>query len=293
MTRRAALAGFAAAIAGGGFRSSALAAMSVTLLKADDGREIPLSIWPAVATARGVILFSHGAMSAPWKYERLITPWTEAGFEIMAPLHVDSKDHPDRGRYPAAATWTTRLLDMRAVSAFADAPSYVAAGHSYGGLVALTLGGAAGVVPPGVTPPLRDPRARCVVAFSPPGATPVMMTREGYAALAVPALIQTGDRDVPLAAHDGRWQVHYEAYEAAPPGNKYGLVLAGVDHYFGGLICDFDQPGPAQTAQLASAAAISSLFLEAFGAGDSDAKRQLDDALSDSGPIRLSRKSSN
>jgi pimeloyl-ACP methyl ester carboxylesterase len=207
----------------------------------------------------------------------------------LAPLHIDSTSHPDNAKYPASASWSARIQDMRALSAFVNAPSYIAAGHSYGGLTALTLGGAAGVVPPDIKGPLRDPRARCAVAFSPPGATPKLMPG-GYAGISVPAFIQTGTRDVPAGQTDGRWQGHLAAYDDAHPGDKYALVLDGVDHYFGGLICEPDKPGPPQTEQLADAVRLSTVFMEAYGLHSKQARQTLGLELGAIGPAQLTRK---
>ena len=286
ITRRAVLAsGMAFALAG-----RAQAQPAITMIKAADGRDVRITIWPAVGVRRGVILFSHGFLSAPEKYQRLMTPWSEAGFEILAPLHVDSSSHPDTAKYSSAASWGPRVLDMQALSAFVNAPSYIAAGHSYGALTALTLGGAAGLMPPEVKGPLRDPRARCVVAFSPPGTTPKLMPG-GYAGTAVPAFIETGTRDVlPGNGDANSWESHLAAYNDAHPGDKYGLVLDGVDHYFGGLICESDKPGPPQTAQLADAVRLSTVFMEAYGLNDKAALRTLDQALSPVGPVKFTRK---
>ncbi len=227
LSRRAALASGLTLAAMG----SALGAESATIIRSDDGRDVAISIWPAAVRRRGIVLFSHGALSSPRKYERLLRPWADAGFEVFAPLHTDSTDYTGREAYPMASSWRTRLLDMRALSRFVGAP-YIATGHSYGGLVALTLGGASPIPAQNLLGPLRDPNAKCVVAFSPPGPTPKLITQEGFATLAVPAFIETGDRDVPFGAKDDRWQVHLAAYDAAPPGEKYALVLSGVDHLF-------------------------------------------------------------
>jgi pimeloyl-ACP methyl ester carboxylesterase len=264
---------------------------SVTIIRTEDGRDLRVSIWPAMGRRRGIVLFSHGALSRPEKYGRLLDPWSAAGFEILAPLHVDSTDHPDHGKYAKSAdTWAPRLLDMKALAAFVDAPGFIAAGHSYGGLIALTLGGAEGDVPASVPAPLRDPRAKAVVAFSPPGVVPGKMTLAGYSGLAVPSLIQTGDKDAVVGMPDPRWEAHLAPYEAAPPGDKYALILEGVDHYFGGLICEPTKPGPPRTAQLERAVALSTDFMEAYGAGDAAALRRLDRALAASGPVILTKK---
>jgi pimeloyl-ACP methyl ester carboxylesterase len=238
------------------------------------------------------VLFSHGAMSAPDKYAGLIGAWVNAGYDVFAPLHVDSLEHPDTARYTGFASWRARIEDMRALAHHVDAKRYVAAGHSYGGLVALTLGGASPVPPAGIVGPLRDPRVCAALAFSPPAPIPGLIAPDGYASLAVPALIQTGDRDVPPGASgpDG-WKSHLLAFDsAAPGGDRYALVLEGVDHYFGGAICKFDYPGPPQSIQLAQAAAVSTLFLDTYSAGRSSARRALAARLSDRGAVQLRRR---
>jgi hypothetical protein len=210
---------------------------------------------------RGLIAFSHGAASAPWKYEALFAHWTRAGFRVLAPLHVDSTDHPDRERFPALASWGARIEDMRAVSALIGERRYVAAGHSYGALGALALGGATPMLPEGVTGPLADPRVAVVLAFSPPGPMAPLIDAAGYSTLARPALIQTGTADIPPGAtsHEG----HLLAHEAAPArGDRYALVLDGVDHYFGGAICRPELPGPKHTAALARAAEVSRAMID-------------------------------
>jgi pimeloyl-ACP methyl ester carboxylesterase len=263
---------------------------SITLL-AEDRRSVRVSIWPASGTGRGLILFSHGAFSSPEAYGRLIGPWTSAGFTVLAPLHVDSTLHPDHANHGMIDSWRCRILDMRALAAFAKAPTFIAAGHSYGALTALVLGGAEAVTPTGVTGPLRDPRVTSVVAFSPPGPSPGLMTAEGYGHLAAPALIETGDLDNPPAAMGGGdWRIHLSAFDAAPPGDKFALVLKGADHYFGGLICRLDLPGPPQTAALARAAAISTDFLSAYGAGEMAARERLERILAGGEGFQLSRK---
>jgi hypothetical protein len=260
------------------------------LLRTADGRDSEITVWTP-RRRRGVVLFSHGARSAPHKYELLVGRWVAAGYEVLAPLHVDSTEHPDTARYAGMASWAARIEDMRALAASVDASGYVAAGHSYGGLVALTLGGAEAVPPQGVSGPLRDPRVVAAVSFSPPAPIPVLIALQGYATLAVPALIQTGDRDVPPGQSGDGWKQHLAAYDAAASGgDRYALVLAGVDHYFGGLICEPDVPGPKQVAQLDEAAAISTLFLQAYGSGLGSARRALQRRLGVAGLATLTRK---
>ncbi|HEX7873069.1 MAG TPA: alpha/beta hydrolase [Sphingobium sp.] len=261
-------------------------------LTTEGGRSVDAWHWRAKGRRLGVIAFSHGALSAPRKYALLIQPWVAAGYDVVAPLHVDSTDHPRTKDFPGLASWKARIEDMRAVSRHIGGP-YVAAGHSYGGLTALTLGGANAVVPEGVAGPLRDPRASVVLAFSPPPAIPALVQPGGYAALAVPALVQSGTRDLPPgapAAPDG-WRAHLDAYEAARPGgDRYALVLDDVDHYFGGAICEPDKPGPARPDQVARAVDVSLMFTRAFAGHSARAQKALDARLGRSEGMMLSRK---
>lgn len=258
------------------------------------GREIRVSEWKPRGKAKALVLFSHGAGSSPRFYEALFGPWLAAGFHILAPLHVDSGEHPRTRDFPGLASWKARLEDMRALSAHVGRRHWIAAGHSYGGLVALTMGGAAAVPPEGWVGPLSDPNARAVLAFSPPAPIPVLCTAEGYGKLAVPALIQTGTRDIVpgiTSADSEGWRGHLVPYEAAAAGgHRYGLVLEGVDHYFGGAICRHDLPGPKQLDRLADAARISALFVDAHGRADKAAARRLNALVSDTLPVRLLRK---
>jgi pimeloyl-ACP methyl ester carboxylesterase len=254
-----------------------------------DGRRVQIHSWLPRHRARGTILFSHGAASAPWKYERLIGHWAAAGYAVHAPLHVDSTDHPNHADYPAAASWPARIADMRALAERYGARGYIAAGHSYGGLMALALGGASPPVPPGVATPLRDERVLAVVAFSPPAPIPGFVDATAFATLAVPALIQTGTADVPPGSTD--WAGHLVAWEApAAGGNRYALVLEGVDHYFKGAICRPELPGPPQLAELDLAAAVSIDMINGFAGQRRRARRALDARLNDSGPVQLMRR---
>jgi pimeloyl-ACP methyl ester carboxylesterase len=255
------------------------------------GREIRVSEWKPRGQAKALVLFSHGAASSPRFYEAIFGPWLAAGFHILAPLHVDSIEHPRTKDFPGLASWKARLEDMRLLSAHVGKRPWIAAGHSYGGLVALTMGGAAAIPPEGWSGPLRDANVRAVVAFSPPAPIPVLCTAEGYGKVAVPALVQTGTADLLPGMTGEGWRGHLVPYEAAAPGgNRYGLVLEGVDHYFGGAICRYDLPGPKQLDRLADATRISTLFVDAYGRGDKGAVRRLDALVSGVLPVRLLRK---
>jgi pimeloyl-ACP methyl ester carboxylesterase len=247
-----------------------------SIVRSSDGRDVQIFAWQPGGTRRGTVLFSHGFAAPPSSYQKLLQPWADAGFLVLAPLHRDSPTHPDHAHFLPAQALPTRLLDMRAAASMLPNAPYVAAGHSYGGLIALTLGGAQPSVPPGMTPPLNDLNAKAALAFSPPGPMPDLITSQGYSAISVPALVQTGDRDFPIVAgKPGDWHAHLAAFEAAPGKESFGLVLPGVDHYFGNIICRPERPGPPLIAQFGEALDVSILFLQAFGAGDEKARAAL------------------
>lgn len=260
-------------------------------LRTSDGRLVQVTEWRPASKAGGTILFSHGAGSAPWHYDLIVLPWVEAGWRVVAPLHVDSREHPDTASFKGLTSWKARIEDMRLLVNEMGSKPYVAAGHSYGGLVALTLGGAAPVVPEGLSLPLVPKLAQAVIAFSPPAPVPVLVTEAGYSALAVPALIQTGTRDVIPGMPEDSWNGHLAPFAAAAPGgDRYGLVLDGADHYFGGSICDPKQTGPQQLAQIDLANRYAGLFLAGFGANDTSARAALDARVSTFLPARLQKK---
>ncbi|AXB79964.1 lysophospholipase [Novosphingobium sp. P6W] len=297
LSRRSLLAGCSAAavmLVAGRALAGPASASSVIEIETAEGRAVSVTEWRPAGKLRGTILFSHGAASAPKYYGLIVSPWVAAGWRVLAPLHVDSLEHPQTAQFKGLASWKARIEDMRAlVGHIGDAP-FVAAGHSYGGLVATMMGGAQPVLPEGLQLPLVPRLATAVIAFSPPPVIPVLVTEQGYGALAVPALIQTGTLDIlpgmTAETADG-WKAHLTPFEAAAPGGqRYGLVLEGANHYFGGAICDPGQPGPQQLAPLELANQRAGLFLEGYGAGSAKARRRLDALVTDALPARLMKR---
>lgn len=227
-----------------------------TSLTLADGRVVPLRQWDPPGAARSLIGFSHGANSRPDKYDRLCERLAAAGHRVIAPLHADSPDHPGGGNIPREAGIPMRLADMRAVVATAGELPVIAAGHSYGALIAQMLGGA------GPTPPEA---VKAVLAWSPPGPFPPALAASSWASLQRPQLVVTGTADtLPMMAPT--WDVHRVSFDVAP-GPSALFVGAGVDHYFGNIICRPERTEPPQTAQFDDATAISLAFLDAVLAG--------------------------
>ncbi len=196
-------------------------------LQVAPGRATTLAIWEP-AQVRGVVVFSSGHGAWPERYERLLQAWADAGFVVLAPLHVDSLKYPGREAFSLQQGFGERLADMRATSAYAhahwpDVP-VAAAGHSLGTLISAVLGGAlAGLGP------LRDPTVVAVLGYSSPGRIAGLIGPDSYASLAVPLLLVTGDEDrVPGFVSDPA--DHLYPVQTAPAGDASAVVLAGGGH---------------------------------------------------------------
>lgn len=235
-------------------------APTIRSIPAPDGRTVAMHVWTA-PVEKGVVVFSHGFGGAPEAYQPLLSEWAAHGFTVIAPLHVDSQQHPDR-RADGATAFSTRLMDLGVARALAErahaGKPLIVAGHSFGSLMSFIEGGA--LTPAG---PLGDPAVKGVIAFSSPGNIPGVVTDQTYASLTVPLLMVTGDKDlVPGFADD--WHAHRTAFDTSPAGDKTLLVFADGDH----------QLVKAETA-FAPIIAASEAFLDAHALGDAEAKAHL------------------
>ena len=240
-----------------GVAAAAAAAQDGTLVLAD-GRQVPVRRWQPPGKPRGLIPFSHGANSSGAKYDRLCGALAAAGFLVAAPTHADSPDHPGGGSIPREQGIPLRLADMRGLIAEGVAAGLpvIAAGHSYGALIAQMLGGAGGA---------PDAAVAAVVAWSPPGPFPPAITADLWKTVARPMFVETGTADMlPIMAPT--WDVHRVSHDVAPgPGVLF--VGEGVDHYFGNIICRPERTEPPQEAQFADALAVTLAFANAVLAG--------------------------
>lgn len=222
-----------------------------TTLDNGSGRAVPITMVAPRGRPRGVIAFSHGALSNPAKYARLTVLWAKAGYFVVAPLHGDSTDWT--GAKPAQADqmpW--RMADMRLVKAqlpelakrarvrLGRVPLH-AAGHSFGALIAIAW---------------DDPAIRSIVAISPPGPIPGLTMPPATK----PLLVVTGTKDAsPLVAP--KWQDHLTAYRQAK-GAALAYVGTDADHYFGGIYGRPELPGPKAEGPFADLTALSLRFLK-------------------------------
>lgn len=253
----------------------AFAASTTVTLKVSPQRATSMVVWEP-ENVRGVVLFSSGHGSWPERYDGLLQAWRDAGFAVVAPLHVDSMKHPDRDKFSMQQGFGERMADMKAASAYVatrwPGMPVAAAGHSYGTLVSLVLGGALAELAP-----LRDPGVVAVVGYSSPGRIPGLVTPSAYASVAVPVMLVTGDKDlVPGFVSDAR--DHLYPIESAPVGDKYAVVLAGGEHNLIG--------GQPETLYR-RARDIGTAFLKAEVLGDTEAARVL--SIDAAGPADTER----
>jgi alpha-beta hydrolase superfamily lysophospholipase len=264
MTRSLFFRGLIAALLSLTCLASASAAPSATLpLQVSAERATTMDVW-VPAEVRGVVLFSSGHGAWPARYDALLQSWSDAGFAVVAPLHVDSVRHQDRAQFSLQQGFSERLVDMHAASAYAAARwpqvPVVAAGHSLGTLISAILGGALADLGP-----LRDPTVVAVLGYSSPGRIPGLIGPDAYATLAVPLLLITGDQDrVPGFVTDP--VDHLYPVQTAPAGDKTALVLSGGDH---NLI------GAQDGTQVLRARALGTAFLQSRVLADDQATQLL------------------
>lgn len=253
------------------------------ILNTETGREVAIEV---VHPDGGcdpctLVVFSHGAFATPERYARLTAGWSEAGFVIASPLHVDSELHPQRDEFDGPAALAARLEDFHLVltsqslrealaarGVTVDGPA-IAAGHSYGGLIAQVAAGARLQDQDAVPPALYEASADVagVVALSPPGPFAGLVLDEDWASVGAPMLVVTGTTDI-LPGFMDEWQLHLRSFEAARQAPAYALVFEGQDHYFNGA---FGRPKENLDEQTAAALerliVLSNDFMERLVAG--------------------------
>lgn len=238
----------------------AAAATSTTTLKVGD-RDVELTIVRPDAP-KGVVIFSHGAGGWPAAYGALFDLWSQAGFMVVAPQHVDSQKNPQRADLRTA--FPLRLADLAAAADYAAkaAPGLptASAGHSYGSLMSLIRGGALeGMIP------AQDPRTKAVLCFSSPGVIKGLIGPTAYQGVKGPMMMITGDKDV-LPGMIEDWHEHLYPFDTSAAGGKYLWVGKGVGHSMS------YQP---QALGFPEASALSVAFLKAKVLGDAAAEAAL------------------
>jgi hypothetical protein len=257
--------------------------LTLTLSHPDGRMTAYRALCPAHGGRWGLILFSHGANASNRDYDRFWEPWTQAGYLVVGPNHIDSGAPATHQKTSRSELWQARQddtsLPLRQRAPFdgwaasrgasIDWSTICAAGHSFGAVVAQALAGAR-IIAPGETEPRSAPIASVAacIALSPPGPLKGFIPADAWSTVAVPSFLQTGDADV-LPGFVDDWRLRLTGFAGAP--NRWTLLGHGVDHYFHGLICRLTPGAAADLPALQETADLSARFLDAYLRGDSQA----------------------
>jgi len=252
-------------------------------------RDVPLRVQLPVGMAGPLplVVYSHGSGCGPANYDRITRHWAEMGYVVIAPTHIDGMENaplPTPDQYPALLSRRVRdpsfVLDaLDRIESELEAPGLIdreriaIGGHSFGGMISQIKVGMP--LKPGFyqfAGDTADPRFRVAVVMSGVGQMP-MFTEGAFAGLTGPVMATGGTLDVGNVGTGEvfPWQWRVAAYDLAPPGNKYRVVLDQGDHYLGGLICRADRGGPDDPDGVAILQATTTAFLDAYVRGDESA----------------------
>lgn len=213
----------------------------------DNARNRSLGIAVEYPTRPGphpLIIFSHGFGAAARDYAALGSFWASQGYVVVRPMHADAgratSAQAAQTAFAAqtAADRTARAQDVRVVldsldlleqtypelQGKIDRARVGVAGHSYGALTAMLVGGATTT---GGTAVAADPRVRAIVALGPPGIGETRgITEQSFAGLAKPVLFIVGSAEQGAnETETPEWR--RRAFELAPAGDKWLVTLEG------------------------------------------------------------------
>lgn len=214
---------------------------------AERGKDIVFTVeYPTRPGSYPLILFSHGFGATRGAYVGLSSHWASQGYVVIKPAHSDSGKlqagaAADAWRDQTPADWRNRVRDVTAIidgldkieesypelKGKIDRTKIGAGGHSYGAFTAMLLGGARTY--PGATN-YADPRVKAIVVMSPQGPSETFgLTSESFKEIRIPTLFMTGTLDRGLAdSETPEWR--RQAFELAPEGDKWLVVLEGARH---------------------------------------------------------------
>jgi hypothetical protein len=106
------------------------------------------------------------------------------------------------------------------------------------------------------------------------------MTDNAFDGLSKPLIATGGTNDVgrvdPGEYPRAEWRT--VAYQLAPPGDKYSIIVQDADHYLGGLICNPERGGEPDPEGVAIVRAMTTAFLDAYIKDDAAALEFLNSA---------------
>ena len=233
----------------------------ITLAATDRGTDLRVRLTaPAACSDLPVIVFSHGygAFGASMdSYRPLVDHWTEQGFVVVQPNHLDAEglaaDDPRSARL-----WQIRIQDLRQVvdeldavlatipglAERTDVTALAVAGHSYGATTASALVGARVVGADGSSSAsVKDERVRAAVLLaltgtggadlSPFAAEHFPFMSPDFSDLTTSSLVVAGGADdSPLSVRGADWFA--DGFRLAPGATDL-LTLTDAEHSLGGI----------------------------------------------------------
>jgi len=214
------------------------------------------------ATQRPVVLFSHGLGGSRDGGRQWGEHWASHGFVVVHLQHPGSDESLWRGQPGGFADLRNlrvgmtaeqalrrvedvrRALDAldprRAVGPPCVDPGRVGmSGHSFGAQTTQAVAGQSLLAFPAparesglvaASGPLREPRVRAAIAFSPAARDDSDAARATLASIAVPMLVVTGSRDDGVALTGVTPELRRKVFDALPPGRRYLLWFESADH---------------------------------------------------------------
>ncbi len=273
---------------------------SLELAVAAENRRIPLRVaYPRSGRALPVVLFSHGAYSSKDDYNPILDAWAAGGYVVISMTHRDSITMGVKRATNDPRFFAWRLDDAREVlgrldevlaqvpglAARTDTTRIAATGHSFGGLVSQTLGGATYFDPiTSQTASRADGRVRATIVFSGAGVFAPLLRPQDFKPLSGPLLVTVGTNDLKQAPDMTGYEWRKQPYDLAPAGTKYLLTLERADHYLGSRVGRDDLPkDPNGDALVRAFNATSLRFLDAYVKGDRKALAALQQRATVSG----------
>ncbi|MEE2704552.1 MAG: hypothetical protein VX397_00380 [Pseudomonadota bacterium] len=242
-------------------------------------RPEPLSVRisaPKYFSLSPLIIFSHGSRCHVDGSNDLTEYWSSHGYTVVHPLHLDGYLPSRIKQYSRERISFHRFKDMslvldklefllseeKEILNKIDLSKIIAAGHSYGALVAQASGGAKIYSQGEFKKKISsfDKRFKTIIAISPPGYMKNFVDSDSAKSINLPMLVTTGTKDI-IPPFMPTWDIHTVSFHDAPKGNKFLAVINNADHWFGGLLCR-KTDNEEQNKEMKTLKAITLAFLD-------------------------------
>ena len=254
----------------------------LTLTDAVQGRDVTLRLlYPDGAGPFPLVVYSTGAFCWPQMYDRVTTHWVSHGYVVITPNHLDSPNNAEPPRpdqfsdlLPSRLRDVSFVVDeldeiseQAKIAGKIDQERIAIGGHSFGAVISMMKTGLyLKDEYKGSWGEPYDARFQAAVLMSAPGPGMEQMTDNAYDGLSKPLIATGGTNDVgridPGDYPRAEWRT--VAYQLAPPGDKYSVIVQDADHYLGGLICNPERGGEPDPEGVAIVRAMTTAFLDAY-----------------------------